>query len=220
MPQTNLPGTGGPVNCGNSTDYPLSFIVSGPDWGAKGLDWQGSFNSPYAFNLYDSDGNVANMFQSVFMGDNPCYNGGRELGFFLATTDNSIWAYWGTQENLKVPGTQGQVRLSGVSVNTTYIFTMYPVSVPGAPGGCKIQLAIYQGAGALIPEASQNYNVTDAGGDQIISQDAHFCDYLLQNYPYQETNYVSANITPGQKLSGTIPSNGFSLNVLSIGVYH
>jgi len=218
MPVTNLTGAGGaPVNCGKSTAFPLSYIESNAGSGIKGIGFLGSFNSPYPLTgLTDLNGTPANLFQSVFYGDNPCYNGGREYGFVLATYNNSIWVYWGTAENQGLPGTQGQFQLPGVDPNTEYYFEMYPVAVPSAPGGCKLQSVVSLSNGWVWEASSQN--VTDFGGANILNYDPEFCDYLLQNYPYQENGYVTANINPGQPLSGTLPANGLDLSLQRVFV--
>jgi hypothetical protein len=218
MPVTYLTGMGGgPVNCGNSTEYPLSFIESNAERGIKGVGFLGSFNSPYPLTeLTDANGNPATLYQAVFYGDNPCYGGGREYGFFLDAYNNSIWVYWGAAENEGLPGAQGQLQIPDVYANTQYYFEMYPVAVADAPGGCKLQETVYLSNGWVWEALSQN--VTDFGGINILTYDPHFCDYLLQNYPYQEDGYVSANITPGQPLSGSLPESGLDLSIQRVFV--
>lgn len=54
---TSLPGAGGPVGCGLSTNFPVAYIESNlggtgilNQGGIKGVGFLGSFNSPHPFN--------------------------------------------------------------------------------------------------------------------------------------------------------------------------
>jgi hypothetical protein len=103
-----------------------SFSSSGSG-GIFGIGFEGTFNSP-------SGGlpTVNSIFEAVFFNENQCYttNGtgggdesnanGREYGFFLDTYNNTIWAYWGTMENVNTA--QVQVELT---------------TCPNGPGACS-----------------------------------------------------------------------------------
>jgi hypothetical protein len=207
---TSLPGPGGAIGCNSTSNFPVAYLESNlggtgilNQGGIKGVGFLGSFNSPHPFNNTPPNNFTGNIFESVFFNENLCYGGnsgiahGREYGFFLATWDNSIWAYWGTDENQGIPGTQGQFQLPGVSANTQYYFEMYPVIVGGS---CVFQIAIY------LPNFSIWYasapDVSSFGGSSILANDPGFCAGIVS-----DTGYVSANIEPSSPfVSGSVPS--------------
>jgi hypothetical protein len=207
---SSLPGPGGLVGCGAVTNFPVSYIESNlggtgvlNQGGIKGVGFLGSFNSPHPYNNTFPNNFTGNMFESVFFNENKCYGAnsgiahGREYGFFLATWDNSIWAYWGTDENQGIPNTQGQFQLPGVFANTQYYFEIYPVQVSGS---CVFQVAVFLSNGALVYASAPN--VSSFGGSAILTNDPGFCAGVAS-----DTGYVSANIEPSSPaVSGSIPS--------------
>jgi hypothetical protein len=216
MPQTHLPGTGGAVNCGNTTNFPVAFIESNQGTGVTGVGFLGTFNTPYPLNNL-----TGNLFESVFFNTNQCYNGGREYGFFLATYDSSIWAYWGTNENLSSV-VQGQLQLNaannvlgnGVTIqsNTEYYFEMYPVL--GAYGSCAFEIAVYTASNTTQPVFAAAPPITAYGATNILTADPSFCTGIAS-----ATGYVSANIEPASaSISGTLPTSGLYLNMQRVFV--
>lgn len=207
---TSLPGPGGTIGCNSTSNFPVSYIESNlggsgilNQGGIKGVGFLGSFNSPHPFNNTFPNNFTGNMFESVFFNENKCYGAnsgiahGREYGFFLATWDSSIWAYWGTDENQGIPGTQGQFQLPGVLANTQYYFEIYPVQVNGS---CVFQVAVYLSSGSIWYAASAD--VSGFGGSNILANDPGFCAGIAS-----DTGYVSANIEPSSPgVSGSIPT--------------
>jgi hypothetical protein len=230
MPQSNLPGTGGTGNstCG-SISQPVAYLESNQGTGVTGVGFLGSFNSPggllfppYNQPPYNIQFQGGNMWESVFFNENLCYNGQREYGFFLATSDNSIWAYWGTNENLATQ--QGQVQLNaqnnvlgnGVTIqpNTEYYFEMYPVL--GAYGSCAFEIAVYTANNTSQPVFAAAPPVTAYGGANILSVDPSFCTAIAS-----DTGYVSANIeaAPWGGVTGMLPpSSVLNLNLQRVFV--
>ena len=143
----------GTFTCGTASfpEPPLTFIESFSSFGNGGIfgiGFEGTFNSP-------SGGvtNVNSIFEAVFFNENQCYgtNGagggdyftanGREYGFFLDTYNNTIWAYWGTLENVNTA--QVQVELT---------------TCAGGPGTCSLGTNMQTMAnGAASPVAGQEY---------------------------------------------------------------
>lgn len=116
--------------------------------GIYGIGFEGTFNSPPGGVT-----NVNSIFEAVFFNENQCYgtNGlgggdgpnanGREYGVFLDTYNNSIWAYWGTLENVSTAQVQ-------VELTTCW----------SGPGNCTIGTNQQTpGNGAASPVAGQEY---------------------------------------------------------------
>jgi len=208
----SLPAAGGPVNCNGTKNFPVAFIESNKGSGITGLKFEGVFTSFTPLNQLSG-----NIFESVFFNENQCYgaNGlggndesnanGREYGFFLATFDNSIWVYWGTNEN-NYGEVQAQLQLpTNVSANDEYTFQIYPT---GNASSCGFQVSVTNISGVSIYNSwlsvdSNNFS-TPGAQPTITAEDSGFCGAVTS--PSGETGYVSANIEPASAtVSGQLP---------------
>lgn len=248
---SSLPASGAtapsPCNANNGKiNFATTYIESNRGSAIRGVGFLGQFNTPGPLDqppYSTSNGQYQivfqpnnNLNQSVFFNENECYgqNGlgmqdgpnanGREYGFFLAANDGSIWAYWGTQENQEVPGTQDQMQLTAannvlrnqppIQTNTPYYFEMYPVL--GAYGSCSVETYVYDTNFNLIFAAAPPLGAY--GGTNILSVDQNFCTDLAS-----DIGYVSANIQPGSLVTAkALPSSSgstpFNLNIQRIFV--
>jgi hypothetical protein len=222
------PPQGGPIECGlPDTTYPLAFIESNFGSAAlgawvRGVGFLGSFN--------DSSGPLTglsgNIFEAVFFHEDQCYGAtpssqAREYGFFLATFDNSIWAYWGTNVN-RTSQAVGQFQLTAAT-NTVaggsvpvagqqYYYEMYPVSV--GPGDCVMQIAVYDSSINIVYASNPNYKDHQVTGNSIQVTDSGFCS-AVEN----DSGYVSANITPADStITGPLPGSSLNLSLQRIFV--
>lgn len=234
---TTLPHTGSyPWTCGSASlasSEPVTFLESDRASGITGVGFLGTFNDslgplrvsqpPYYLS--------GNMFESVFFNENQCYgaNGvggqdgplanGREYGFFLATSDNSIWAYWGFREN--VGGIQVQMQLNAASnqlgngkcpvAGKEYYYEMYPGP---ASGTFTIKVFDWDNTvspiyGANVPIDGNAFSVTNAT-DKVHPITNLWADPGFWNAIVSETGYVSANVHPAG-VSGSVPASGLSL---------
>jgi hypothetical protein len=220
MPVSTLPGNGGTGACGY-VDQPVAFLESNQGTGITGVGFLGTFyapgtgllNSPYNASPYNITFQPdSNFFESVFFNEAQCYNGSeREYGFFLAASNNSIWAYWGTNEGIPGSTVQGQVELNaennvlgnGVTIqpNTQYYFEMYPVL--GAYGSCSFEIAVYTANNTSQPVFAAAPPITAYGAANILTVDPDFCSAIAS-----DTGYVSANIeaAPWGAVTGNLPS--------------
>ncbi|HEY6351089.1 MAG TPA: hypothetical protein VI636_16925 [Candidatus Angelobacter sp.] len=224
MPVATLPGSGGPFPPCGPVQQPVTFLESNEGTGITGVGFLGTFNSPggLLFAPYNQPPyNItfqpdSNLFESVFFNERQCYDGEREYGFFLAASDNSIWAYWGTNEGLDSV-VQGQVPLNaannvlgnGVTIqpNAEYYFEMYPVL--GAYGSCTFEIVVYTADNTSQPVFAAAPPLTSYGAGNLFNVDPGFCNAVAS-----ETGYVSANIeaVPWGAVTGNLPS-GSTLNL-------
>lgn len=235
---TSLPDPGTySWTCGSQSE-PVTFIETGRASGITGVGFLGTFNDsngPLGVNQYPYYLS-GNMFEAVFFNENQCYgpNGlggndasganGREYGFFLATSDDSIWAYWGFQEN--VGGIQVQMQLNSASNSQTpengaatpvagqkYYYEMYP-----GPDFCTFTIHVFNWFNTVtpiyianVPVNGNSFTVTNSSNpvDPITNANADpgFCSAITS-----DTGYVSANVNPAG-VSGSVPSSGLTVYI-------
>jgi hypothetical protein len=223
MHVTDLPASGGDVPCGK-VDNAVSYMESNSGTEITGVGFLGTFNAPAGgvtdLTFYPNQ----NLFESVFFNEDQCYgntigSNSREYGFFLAGSNSSIWAYWGTHENQGYSQVHSQVQLNaannvlgnGVTIQpgTEYYFEMYPVL--GAYGTCAFGIYVYNTSFQLLFAAEPP--LTSYGGDMILSDDPGFCTGIAS-----DTGYVSANILAQPQVTGTLPASGLNLNMQRVFV--
>ena len=190
----------GNFSCG-FVSSPMTFIESGQGSGIKGVGFLGKFNAPFGGvpRSYAPDNN---LFESVFFHEDFCYGGSpgstsREYGFFLAASNSSIWAYWGTHENLPSQ-VQAQVQLP-LSPNTLYYYEIYPT---GNSSSCGFQVTILDPSFNTVYNNFFNVNSNNFGGTITVT-DPGFCGSVTASGG--DTGYVSANIAAAPLVSGTLP---------------
>ena len=197
----------GSYSCG-AVLSPVTFIESNQGTGIKGVGFQGAFNAPWGGVplTYFPDNN---LFEAVFFHEDPCYgvasdgvssNGStsREYGFFLAGSNSSVWVYWGTHEN-QASVVQAQLQLPGVNPNTEYYFEIYPT---GNSSSCGFQVTVLNTGFGVVYNHWLDVNSNNFGGT-ITATDPGFCGAITS--ASGDTGYVSANITAGPLVSGTLP---------------
>jgi hypothetical protein len=190
----------GSFTCGG-VSAPVTFIESNQGSGIKGVGFLGKFNAQFGgVPLSYAPNN--NLFESVFFHEDFCYGGSpgstsREYGFFLAASNSSIWVYWGTHENLPSV-VQAQIQLP-LSPNTLYYYEMYPT---GNSSSCGFQVTILDPSFNTVYNNNFNVNTSNFGGTITVT-DPGFCGAVTA--PGGDTGYVSANISAGVLVSGTLP---------------
>jgi len=189
----------GSFTCG-FVGSPVTFIESNQGSGVKGVGFLGAFDAPFGgVPLTYTPNN--NLFESVFFHEDPCYGGhggtSREYGFFLAGSNSSVWVYWGTHEN-QSSVVQAQIQLP-LNPNTEYFYEMFPT---GNSSSCGFQVTILNTGFGVVYNNQFNVNSSNFGGTITVT-DPGFCAAITSSFG--DTGYVSANITAGPQVSGTLP---------------
>lgn len=192
----------GSFSCG-AVGSPVSFLESNQGSGIKGVGFLGAFNAPFGgVPLTYAPNN--NLFEAVFFHEDRCYGGGggpsREYGFFLAGSNSSVWVYWGTHEN-QPSVVQAQIQLP-LNPNTEYYYEIYPT---GNSSSCGFQVTILNTGFGVVYSNQFNVNTSNFGGTITVT-DPGFCAAVTA--AGGDTGYVSANITTGPLVSGTLPPPG------------
>jgi hypothetical protein len=164
--------------CNRQVDSPAQYIESYFGTGIKGFGIFGTFGGQMIPG--DDFGPGSSLYASAFFHERQCYDGGREYGFFYEPHGNSIWAYWGTNEN--TPSVQQtNIRLTGAYPGTLYYFWLYPTR-QGA--SCGFQVTVLTSSYSTV--FSEYYTVHSA----ITNADPEFCEAMTSSLG--ESGFASA----------------------------